>query len=88
MGPQTPFFSRFGKRQRVDEWDEALATQIETATEGDPADVTLIIPALQIELGKRLEQASRMMREKGYRLRQVSPDSSSTWAASFMRMED
>ena len=86
--PQTPFFSRFGKRQSVEEWEQTLATDIERAIKGEPADVRLIIPAHQTELGKRLELASRSMRQKGYRLRQVSPESSTTWAASFMKMED
>ena len=64
-----------------------VSGEIEGLTADRPPDVTLIIPAVQVELGRRLELTSRLMREKGYRLRQVSPDSGSTWAASFMRFD-
>lgn len=79
-------WSRFSKG-RSDEWEQAVVDEIERATAGSPPDVTITIPALQVELGKRLEFASGRMKEKGYRLRQVVPHSGVTWAASFMRVD-
>ena len=81
------FFSRFKKRAGI-AWEEKVEHEVIRLTEADPPDVTIIIPAHQIELGSRLELTSKLMREKGYRLRQVIPESGLTWAASFMRLDD
>ena len=82
------FFTRFKKARGGVAWEEKVEHEVIRLTETDPPDVTIIIPALQIELGSRLELTSKLMREKGYRLRQVIPDSGLTWAASFMRLDD
>ncbi|MBW3594460.1 MAG: hypothetical protein KY391_02690 [Actinobacteria bacterium] len=84
----TGFFSKFKKNRSSASWEERIADDIIRLTEDRPGDVTIIIPALQSELGSRLEQTSRLMKERGYRLRQVIPDSGTTWAASFMRLDD
>ena len=82
------FLSRFKKAKGGIAWEEKVEEEVIRLTEADPPDVTIIIPALQIELGTRLELTSKLMKEKGYRLRQVIPDSGLTWAASFMRLDD
>ena len=82
------FFSRFKRSQGGGAWEEQVEHEVIRLTEAEPSDVTIIIPALQIELGSRLELTSKLMKEKGYRLRQVIPESGLTWAASFMRLDD
>ena len=82
------FFSRFKKNQGGGAWEEQVEHEVIRLTEAEPPDVTIIIPALQVELGSRLELTSKLMKEKGYRLRQVIPESGLTWAASFMRLDD
>lgn len=82
------FFSRFKKSQGSGAWEDQVEHQIISLTEDEPTDVTIIIPALQIELGSRLELTSKLMKEKGYRLRQVIPESGMTWKASFIRLDD
>ena len=84
----TGFFARFKKNQGSGAWEEKVEHEVIRLTEAEPTDVTIIIPALQIELGSRLELTSKLMKEKGYRLRQVIPDSGMTWAASFIRLDD
>ena len=87
-GARVAFFSKFRKNQDNSLWEEKVVDEVIRLTEDEPGDVTIIIPALQVELGTRLELTSRLMKEKGYRLRQVIPDSGVTWAASFMRLDD
>ena len=81
-------FSRFKKGKGSESWEETIDREVDRATDSRPSDVTILIPAQQVELGRRLELTSRLMKEKGYRLRQVIPESGMTWAASFMRMDD
>ena len=81
-------FSRFKKGRGNQNWEETIDQEVDRATESRPNDVTIMIPAQQVELGRRLELTSRLMKEKGYRLRQVIPESGTTWAASFMRLDD
>lgn len=82
------FFSKFKKGRYDAPWEERVVDEVIRLTEGCPGDVTIVIPALQIELGTRLELTSKLMKQHGYRLRQVIPDSGTTWAASFMRLDD
>ena len=82
------FFSRFKKNRGSGAWEDHVEHEIIRLTETEPPDVTIIIPALQIELGGRLEHTSKLMKQKGYRLRQVLPESGMTWAASFIRLDD
>lgn len=84
----TGFFARFKKNKGSAAWEEHVEDEVIRLTEAEPPDVTIIIPALQIELGSRLELTSKLMKEKGYRLRQVIPESGLSWAASFMRLDD
>ena len=81
-------FSRFKKNRGNENWEDTIAQEVDRATSSRPSDVTIMIPAQQVELGRRLELTSRLMKEKGYRLRQVIPDSGMTWAASFMRLDE
>lgn len=80
------FFSKLKKGGSSALWEETIADEVHRCTEAGPPDVTIVIPALQTELGTRLELTSKLMKERGYRLRQVIPDSGTTWAASFMRL--
>ncbi len=80
-------FARFKKNKSAAAWEAHIQEEIARLTESMPSDLTILIPALQIELGSRLEFASKLLKEKGYRLRQVIPDSGTTWAASFMRID-
>ena len=82
------FLSRFKKGRSEPDWESTITDEVDRLVQARPPDVTVMIPALQVELGKRLELASRLMKERGYRLRQVVPESGMTWAASFMRMTD
>ena len=81
------FFSRFGHGKSRADWEARLEGVVERLTESSPPDVTIVVPARQAQLGTRLELVSRLMKTKGYRLRQVVPDSGTTWAASFMRRD-
>lgn len=81
-------FARLFGNKGAANWDERIVTDVIRLTEDEPSDVTIIIPALQVELGGRLDRASKLMREKGYRLRQVIPESGMTWSASFIRLDD
>jgi len=82
------FFSRFKKDRSNAPWEEKVVTEVMRLTEACPGDVTICIPAHHADLGSRLELASKLMKQQGYRLRQVIPDSGTTWAASFMRVDD
>lgn len=82
------FFAKFKKDRSTAPWEDRVADEVIRLTEEAPPDVTIAIPALQVELGSRLELTSRLMKEHGYRLRQVIPDSGTSWAASFMRLDD
>ncbi len=84
----TGFFSRLFNKKGAANWEERVEDEVIRLTEEEPPDVTIIIPALQVELGGRLEHTSKLMKQKGYRLRQVIPESGMTWAASFMRLDD
>ena len=81
------FFSKLKKGRSGVPWEDTILDDVTRCTEQRPADVTIVIPALQTELGTRLELTSKLMKERGYRLRQVIPDSGTTWAASFMRLD-
>ena len=78
------FFSRLGQAKTADDWRLQLDEKVERLTQSSPPDVTIVIPARQAELGARLELVSSLMKVKGYRLRQVVPESATKWAASFM----
>lgn len=81
-------FARLRRKRSDDDWEATVESEVERLTAARPPDVTIIVPAIQLELGHRLELLSRLMKGKGYRLRQVIPESGVTWAASFMRMDD
>jgi len=69
-------------------WEDRITHEVIRLTEDRPEDVTIVIPAVHTELGTRLEVTGRLMKRHGYRLRQVIPDSGTTWAASFMLLDD
>lgn len=82
------FFSKLKKGRSNAPWEETIHDEVELCTEERAPDVTIVIPAQQTELGTRLELTSKLMKARGYRLRQVIPESGATWAASFMRLDD
>jgi len=80
--------SRFDDGRSGGPWEERVVDEVIRLTEDAPSDVTIVIPAHHSDLGAKLEKASRLMQEHGYRLRQVIADSGITWAASFIRLDD
>ncbi len=79
---------RFRKNRATAPWEDKVAAEVTRLTEHSPRDVTIVIPAVEMDLGPRLEVASRLMKQRGYRLRQVIPDSGTRWSVSFMRRDD
>ncbi len=82
------FVSKVRKPRYGNKWEDRVEHEVSDLTESQPPDVTIVIPAAPADLGTRLEITSRLMKEKGYRLRQVVPMAGTTWAASFMRLDD
>lgn len=80
-------WSRLRRGRGEGEWEQNLATEIDRITAGDPPEAKLLIPALQIELGRRLETAAGLMKDRGYRLHMVIPKDGMMWAAGFERAD-
>lgn len=80
-------WSKLRRGRGDDEWERNLATEIDRITASHPPEVKLLIPALQIELGRRLEAAAGLMKDRGYRLHMVTPEDGMMWAAGFERAD-
>jgi hypothetical protein len=79
-------WTRFRRGRSDEDWEEQVAAEVERVCATGARHVKLMIPALQTELGRRLEVATALMKEKGYRLHMVTPDSGLRWAAGYERV--
>lgn len=79
---------RFRRGRKEEGWEDEIVSEVERATAGGQQHVKLVIPALQSELGTRLELATGLMKEKGYRLHMVTPADGLKWAAGYEKVRD
>ena len=80
-------WSKLRRGHGDDDWERELADEVARVTVGQPAEVRLLISALQTELGRRLQTAAQLMRDRGYRLHMVTPEEGMTWTAGFERVD-
>ncbi|MGH2806261.1 MAG: hypothetical protein ACRDKT_03200 [Actinomycetota bacterium] len=88
----TPFLAglrRRFRRGRDDEgWEQEIVAQVERVAASGEQHVQVLIPAVQSELGRRLEVATRLMKDNGYRLHMVTPADDLKWAAGYEKVTD
>jgi hypothetical protein len=80
--------SRFRRGRNDGDWEEHVAAEVERVTATRAQHVKVNIPALQSELGHRLEFTTMLMKEKGYRLHMVTPEADLRWAAGYEKVPD
>ena len=76
------------RRGRGDyDWERQIAGEIARVTAGHPPEVKVLISSPQTELGRRLQAAAELMRDRGYRLHMVLPEEGMNWTAGFERAD-
>ena len=70
-----------------EEWRRQLVDEIARVTVDQPPEVKLLISAPQTDLGRRLQAAAELMRDRGYRLHMVAPEEGTRWTAGFERSD-
>jgi hypothetical protein len=79
---------RFRRGRNEDEWEEQIAAEVELVAATGEQHVKVMIPALQSELGHRLEIVTNLMKAKSYRLHMVTPDVDLMWAAGYEKVPE
>jgi hypothetical protein len=78
---------RFRRGRNEGEWEQQVAAEVERVTATRDRHVKVMIPAMQSELGSRLEITTQLMKDKGYRLHMVTPEAGLMWAAGYERTD-
>jgi hypothetical protein len=77
---------RFRRGRNDGEWEQQIEAQVDRVTATGERHVKVLIPAMQSELGARLEITTMLMKEKGYRLHMVTPERDLMWAAGYEKV--
>jgi hypothetical protein len=81
-------WGRFRRGRNDDEWEQQIEAEVERVAATGEQHVKIMIPAMQSELGRRLEITTMLMKENGYRLHMVAPGPDLRWVAGFERVPE